>query len=232
MDTEKIGRFIAVRRKERGLTQQQLADELGLTNKAISKWETGQGMPDITTLPILAEILGITADELLKGELSQHVADKKEYGAEVNYTVQKSIYWFKVMACLSIFFAIIGNIVPLFMLRETSAIAAFLFGCWFELCSLAVFVVFYLRMKGEIEFYSKAFIVNADSLLIRNQFIRYELWCWLLAPSALLVTMVFEAFSWENPVIQTILIIAVTIFAGFQLCFRIMNIGKTAEINS
>ncbi len=41
MDTETIGRFIAVRRKVRGLTQQQLADELGLTNKAISKWETG-----------------------------------------------------------------------------------------------------------------------------------------------------------------------------------------------
>ncbi|ABX40487.1 helix-turn-helix domain-containing protein [Lachnoclostridium phytofermentans] len=163
MDTEKIGKFIADRRKVRGLTQQQLADDLGLTNKAISKWETGQGMPDITTLPILAEMLGITVNELLKGELNQSI-DKKENGIETNYSVHKSVYWFKAMACLSIFIALMGNIVPLFMLRETSTIAAFLFGCWFEVCSLAVFVVFYLRMKGEIEFNSKTSVLKMNSL--------------------------------------------------------------------
>lgn len=68
MDNRKIGAFIAERRKAIGLTQQMLADRLGLTNKAVSKWETGDGLPDITVLPALAENLGVTVDELLAGE--------------------------------------------------------------------------------------------------------------------------------------------------------------------
>lgn len=68
MENRKIGAFIAERRKESGLTQQTLADRLGLTNKAVSKWETGDGLPDITILPALAENLGVTVDEILAGE--------------------------------------------------------------------------------------------------------------------------------------------------------------------
>ena len=68
MENRKIGAFIAERRKESGLTQQALADRLGLTNKAVSKWETGDGLPDITILPALAENLGVTVDEILAGE--------------------------------------------------------------------------------------------------------------------------------------------------------------------
>ena len=68
MDNRKIGAFIAERRKAIGLTQQMLADRLGLTNKAVSKWETGDGLPDITVLPALAENLGVTVDELLAWE--------------------------------------------------------------------------------------------------------------------------------------------------------------------
>lgn len=68
MDAKKIGALIAASRRARGLTQQQLAAELGVTNRAVSKWETGQGLPDIALLPSLAAALGITVDELLAGE--------------------------------------------------------------------------------------------------------------------------------------------------------------------
>lgn len=68
MDAKKIGTLIAASRRARGLTQQQLAEELGVTNRAVSKWETGQGLPDIALLPALAAALGITVDELLAGE--------------------------------------------------------------------------------------------------------------------------------------------------------------------
>lgn len=70
MDNQKIGAFIAARRKEMGLTQQQLAERLGVTNKAVSKWESGNGIPDISLFTALAEVLGVTADELLRGEPS------------------------------------------------------------------------------------------------------------------------------------------------------------------
>lgn len=69
MDNMQTGKLIAELRKKQGLTQQQLADKLNLSNKTISKWESGSGSPDISNLPVLADALGISVDELLKGEL-------------------------------------------------------------------------------------------------------------------------------------------------------------------
>lgn len=68
MDQEKIGRFISELRKDLGLTQQELADKLGITDRAVSKWENGRGMPDYTLIMSLCEELGITVNELLCGE--------------------------------------------------------------------------------------------------------------------------------------------------------------------
>ena len=68
MNQIKIGNFIAARRKAQGLTQAQLAERLNLTDRAISKWETGKGMPDSSVMLDLCEILGITVNELLRGE--------------------------------------------------------------------------------------------------------------------------------------------------------------------
>ena len=68
MDQKKIGSFIAARRKDNGLTQSQLAEKLGITDKAISKWETGKSMPDLSLFNPLCELLQITLNELLLGE--------------------------------------------------------------------------------------------------------------------------------------------------------------------
>lgn len=69
MDQIKIGRFIAERRKQVNLTQLQLADKLGLTDKAVSKWERGIAMPDSSIMLELCGILGITVNDLLNGEV-------------------------------------------------------------------------------------------------------------------------------------------------------------------
>ncbi len=69
MDAKKTGALIAERRKTLGLTQKELAGRLIVSDKAVSKWETGAGYPEVTMLPLLAETLGITVDELLAGEL-------------------------------------------------------------------------------------------------------------------------------------------------------------------
>lgn len=59
--------FLHSLRKEKGMTQSELADKLGISNKAVSKWETGESMPDTSLLVPLSEIFGVTVDELLKG---------------------------------------------------------------------------------------------------------------------------------------------------------------------
>ena len=69
MDQFKIGKFIAECRKQKQLTQLQLADKLGITDKAISKWERGIAMPDTSIMLELCDILCITVNELLNGEM-------------------------------------------------------------------------------------------------------------------------------------------------------------------
>ena len=68
MDQEKIGKFIAELRKEKNITQEQLAEKLGVTSKSISRWENGRTMPDYTLLKDLCNELDININELLSGE--------------------------------------------------------------------------------------------------------------------------------------------------------------------
>ena len=68
LDKEKMGLFIAQLRREKEATQKELADRLYVSDKAVSKWERGLSVPDISLLLPLAEILGVTTTELLRGE--------------------------------------------------------------------------------------------------------------------------------------------------------------------
>lgn len=68
MEQEKIGRFIAELRKEKGLTQKKLAEQLNITDKAVSKWECGYSLPDNSVMINLCNVLGISVNELLSGE--------------------------------------------------------------------------------------------------------------------------------------------------------------------
>lgn len=76
MDQEKVGKFISTMRKQRGLTQEQLGERLGVTNKTVSRWETGKYMPDIDKLQELSAILGVSINELLAGE---QIEDKSTF---------------------------------------------------------------------------------------------------------------------------------------------------------
>lgn len=79
MDQVKIGKFIADLRKEQNLTQRLLAEKLGVTDRAISKWENGRGLPDVSYMKKLCEILEISVDELLSGE---HIHEERQISAK------------------------------------------------------------------------------------------------------------------------------------------------------
>ena len=80
MDQIAIGKFISECRKEKQLTQLQIAEKLGITDRAVSKWETGKSMPDSSIMLELCGILGITVNELLSGEkMDEEHYDKKDY---------------------------------------------------------------------------------------------------------------------------------------------------------
>ena len=67
MENNRMGEFLAALRKSKGYTQQEVADTLGVSNKTVSSWETGASCPDISMLPVLAELYGVTCDEIIRG---------------------------------------------------------------------------------------------------------------------------------------------------------------------
>lgn len=79
MKKETFGNMVAVLRKERGMTQLELAEKMGVTDKAVSKWERDLSFPDVSSIPKLAEILGVSVDELMqvKAELKEDTTKKK-----------------------------------------------------------------------------------------------------------------------------------------------------------
>lgn len=114
MNQEKIGMFIAECRKEKNLTQKDLADKLGITDKAVSKWENGRCMPDISSLQALTSVLGITINELLAGERITE-EDTEEKSEENIFALLKKINKTntrlqKILLCLMSVFAVIGAI--------------------------------------------------------------------------------------------------------------------------
>ena len=103
MDTQKTGAYLAMLRKARGLTQQEAADRLGVSNKTVSKWESGGGFPDITVLPALGELYGVTADDILAGETL--TGDRREPAAE-QVTEQKKRLLSRLRTRFDVCFAI------------------------------------------------------------------------------------------------------------------------------
>lgn len=87
MNQEKIGKFILNLRKEKNMTQNELADKLGITDRAVSKWENGRGMPDMSLLMPLCKILGISINELLSGER----LDKEDYQEKLEENIINTI---------------------------------------------------------------------------------------------------------------------------------------------
>ena len=83
MDNQKLGIFITELRKEKGLTQAQLAQKLNVTDKAVSKWERGVGFPDIKLLEPLADVLDISLLELMKSDAFQNVIDLASYERKI-----------------------------------------------------------------------------------------------------------------------------------------------------
>ena len=75
MDLNKNGKLLCDLRKAKGMTQKEVADKLGVVPKTVSKWETGHGFPDVSTVSALADILGVSEKTILSGDLEQNLEE-------------------------------------------------------------------------------------------------------------------------------------------------------------
>ena len=87
MDQEKIGKFISNSRKKQNLTQEELAEKLGVSNRSVSRWECGKNLPDVSLYNPLCEILDITVNDLISGEL----ISKEQYEKTIELNVMNVI---------------------------------------------------------------------------------------------------------------------------------------------
>lgn len=133
MNQEKIGKFIAMKRKEKNMTQKQLALQIGVTDRAISKWERGRGCPDVSLLDEVSKALDISVVELLKGEniespeiMEKDIIESMKYSKETTKQKIKSMVNYTLVTTIIVlsFFIIICNIVNSYKLNQTFNIAS------------------------------------------------------------------------------------------------------------
>ena len=101
MDQIKIGEFIALKRKEVNLTQADLAEKLGITDRAVSKWENGICMPDAGTIPELCKILKISVNDLFSGEVVD-MKDLEKHAEENLLSLKKNEEEINKKLCLAV----------------------------------------------------------------------------------------------------------------------------------
>ena len=196
MNQIEIGTFIAKCRKEKKLTQAQLAEKLNITDRAVSKWETGKSMPDASIMLELCEILGITVNELLSGEeIDMESYEKKadenlialkrkdENNMTKNVIISipfSATLLIGIMVCLICNIAISGNL-TWSLIPVSSIIFAWVIsfpsiilgkrGIIVSLISLSVFIIPYLFLLGSLLKAKEVFSVGAAMAVVSIVFL-------------------------------------------------------------
>ncbi len=111
MDQVKIGKFIAERRKKAKLTQMQLAEKLDITDRAVSKWETGKAMPDSSIMLELCDVLGISVNDLLSGEVVTMDNYNKELESNLLEMIKQKEQADKRLLSVEVFIGITATVV-------------------------------------------------------------------------------------------------------------------------
>lgn len=107
MEQQKIGSFLRELRKEKDLTQEQLADRLNVSGRTVSRWETGSNMPDISLLVELAEFYEVSITEIVNGERKSEKMNEEiketalrlsDYAEEINNRIKIRLFWLTLLA--------------------------------------------------------------------------------------------------------------------------------------
>lgn len=159
MNQEKIGKFISELRKEKNMTQEQLAEKLRVTNKSISRWENGKTMPDLALLKPLSNELGITVNELLSGER----IEKEEYQTKSEENILNAIDYSnkkinKIIGIVTLIFGILILITSFAIFKSESGSSSFgaIIGIIFLIIGLGKILC---KMKSKIKFITLIIVV-------------------------------------------------------------------------
>ena len=161
MDKKTIGGFISALRKANGMTQKDLAEKLNVSDKTISRWDCDEGTPDLSLIPVIAEIFNVSCDELLRGERkSPDLRSEAPAEAESSPKAEKqrqlilksTLLQFQTRTYWAMLFSVIGLIEALVCnLAFLKAVLGFLVGALFFAASIVLQVTFLTRALFSVE---------------------------------------------------------------------------------
>nr|MBP3259346.1 helix-turn-helix domain-containing protein [Bacilli bacterium] len=161
MNQEKIGKFIAELRKEKKMTQQELADKLNVTDRAVSHWENGRRLPDYSLLKELCDILSISINELFAGEKISNEDYKKKADENLMKALENSSFSLKEKIAyykkkwkkehISTFVVAVISWIVLVISLKIKNVDFYLIGTIGGLLALLFYIVLYNRMMIYVE---------------------------------------------------------------------------------
>lgn len=159
MDQEKIGRFIAECRKSKKMTQSELSEKLGVTDRSVSNWENGKNMPDLSLFKPLCEMLDITINELLSGEK----LNKDEYQEKfeenivntIDYSTKKINKYSGLISLILIIFGLFISISAIMIFPSESS-----WGSIYSVLGIIVFMVGISRITNTIKWYKRLLFIS------------------------------------------------------------------------
>lgn len=174
MDTKTIGGLIATLRKANGMTQKDLAEKLNVSDKTVSRWERAEGTPDLALIPVIAEIFGVTCDELLRGErrppeervVISSKSEMTQKGEKQLQRLLKATYsQYQMQSYVAMGISAVGLIVALICnLAFLKAVLGFLLGTIF----------FVISVVCQAVFLNRAFLSVEDAGLSLNDLSRFK----------------------------------------------------------
>ena len=174
-NTNSIGAFIAALRKANGLTQKQLAEKLNVSDKAVSRWERDECAPDLSLIPVIAEMFGVTSDELLRGQRANPDAAPTPQAEEkskkrLQYLLNQISTRYKIQSLISIGISVVGVIAAMILNAFNRAQAGFLVGCLFFLAAAICQFIFLTLCRAKLsgEDFEEAAVTACRSTIIKG----------------------------------------------------------------
>lgn len=241
MEKKTIGQFIAALRKANGMTQKELAEQLNVSDKAVSRWERDESAPDLSLIPVLAEIFGVTSDEILRGERVSHQASVVEGTSEkgkkqIASLLNRSKTKFQMNSIIAMGIAGVGLIGAMIAnLGFLRAYVGFFIGCIFYLGAIVYEFVFLLMTLSAIqieEVESKDLVETRTSIIkwfVRTIVVIMCLFAFTL-PLILSVPDAYWGLELEYWLTEGLISAGATLFIGVVVELMLPRILKDTEV--
>ncbi|MCQ2471463.1 MAG: helix-turn-helix domain-containing protein [Clostridia bacterium] len=206
MEKQTMGAFISALRKAKGITQKELAEMLNVSDKAVSRWECDQTAPDIMLIPLIADIFGVTADELIRGGRikNEQTTDTQKSSKRLETILESKFASYKTKSVIPIAIVLVGIIIGIVSIllcdyREIAiGISLVLF-----VAAVTCQIIFLLNFKNSI---STSDLNDEIISSFKLRFFKFSFWIFtaLLCLEALIISVDWRLFLWSGPALSII----------------------------